>query len=34
MKRDNGYKRKKKKKKRGVSWFLEEAFDVIEDIFD
>lgn len=26
--------RGRKKKKRGLGWFLEEAFDAIEDIFD
>ena len=31
---DRGRKKKKSKRKRGVSWFLDEAFDVIEDIFD
>ncbi|WP_323768461.1 hypothetical protein [Marinovum sp.] len=36
QKRGDSLRRKKKKKpkKRGVGWFLEEAFDVIEDIFD
>ncbi|MCJ7873843.1 hypothetical protein Q4577_13940 [Marinovum sp. 2_MG-2023] len=27
-------KKKKKSRKSGVSWFLDEAFDAIEDIFD
>lgn len=26
--------KKKKAKKRGMRWFLDEAFDVLEDIFD
>ena len=26
--------RKKHRKKRGIRWFLEEAFDVLEDVFD
>lgn len=36
IKRETGDRRKKRKKpkKRGISWFLDEAFDVIEDIFD
>lgn len=36
MKSDDAFRRKKKKKsrKRGVSRFLDEAFDAIEDIFD